>query len=375
MINKHKIIKQIAISIILAIVTAIISLNAFALGSNAEGSGSAGAVGGMNGGGFSDGQVGYRIYLVDSKSPKVISPVKDILFKAPQNIAVRGVSTGVGSGTVSKAVQAASYGLSRMPQPIKWSGMTCIENGSGLRRWILNGTGNDCNGLKLVANLFGPQYKQQIISGKSKLVIEGVYWYRLVNKKWPNPQLILSRGQNVYGTIKDIAKWEAANAAKIGDQYGGQMSKLVQKVWPTALMIVRPETTWGMTPPSKGGQVTYGQIISAVGYGMQVYDAKTLGGSGSDDNLIQTYDDSLMVPGPVPEIKGEENITIIKLYTEKTPSGEKFIGCYKRTGTPGTIEVMDEDLGQNGKFKCMEWETSTIDRRLTDWSQVPEAIR
>ena len=35
------------------------------------------------------------------------------------------------------------------------------------------------------------------------------------------------KGQNVYGTIKDIAKWEAANASKIGDQYGGQMSKMV----------------------------------------------------------------------------------------------------------------------------------------------------
>lgn len=375
MINKHKIIKQLLLSIVIAIVTAIIGLNAFAVNGNAGGSGSTGAVGGMNGGGFSDGSVGYRIYLVDSKSPKVVSPVIDILFKAPQNIAVRGVSTGVGSGTVSKAVQAASYGLSKMPQPIKWSGMTCIENGQGLKRWMLTGNKSQSNANKLVVRLFGQAYNNQLMSGKIKLVIEGVYWYRPVNKKWPNPQLILGRGQNVYGTIKDIAKWEAANASRIGDQYGGQMSKLVQKVWPTALMIVRPETTWGITPPSKGGQVTYGQIISAVGYGMQVYDAKTLGGSGSDDNLIQTYDDSLMVPGPAPEIEGEENITIIKLYTEKTPSGEKFIGCYKRTGTPGTIEVMDEDLGQNGKFKCMEWETSTIDRRLTDWSQVPEAIR
>lgn len=220
------------------IIACILSLSAFAINDNAGGGGQAGAVGGMNGGGFSDGQVGYRIYLVDSKSPKVTSPVIDIYFKTPTNIAVRGVQTAVGSGTVSKAVQAQRLGLSSMPKPIKWSGMTCIENGSGLKKWVLTGTGNNCNGLKLVANLFGPQYKEQITSGKSKLVIEGVYWYRPVNKKWPNPQLILGKGQNVYGTIKDIAKWEAANASKIGDQYGGQMSKLVQKVWPTALMIV-----------------------------------------------------------------------------------------------------------------------------------------
>ena len=260
--NLFLILAQIVIAIIL-------STGVYAeVNPNGSGSGSAGAVGGMNGGGFSDGSVGYRIYLADQKSPKVASPVIDILFRSPQNIAVRGVSTAVGGGSVSKAVQAASYGLSKMPQPIKWSGMTCIENGSGLKRWMLTGGSGNQNAVKLVARLFGKQHANQLLSGKEKLVIEGVYWYRPVNKKWPNPQLILGRGQNVYGTIKDIAKWEAANAAKIGDQYGGQMSKLVQKVWPTALMIVRPETTWGITPPSKGGQVTYGQIISAVGYGI-----------------------------------------------------------------------------------------------------------
>lgn len=219
-------ISRIAVFLFQGILICILSLNAFAINDNASGSGSTGAVGGMNGGGFSDGSVGYRVYLVDSKSPKVVSPVKDILFKAPQNIAVRGVSTGVGSGTVQKAVQAQRLGLSRMPQPIKWSGMTCIENGSGLRRWMLTGSENNCNGLKLIDKLFGKTYGDKVQTGKAKLVIEGVYWYRPVNKKWPNPQLILGRGQNVYGTIKDIAKWEAANAAKIGDQYGGQMSKL-----------------------------------------------------------------------------------------------------------------------------------------------------
>ena len=142
------------------IIACILSLSAFAINDNAGGGGQAGAVGSMNGGGFSDGQVGYRIYLVDQKSPKVTSPVIDILFKSPQNIAVRGVSTAVGSGTVSKAVQAASYGLSKMPQPIKWSGMTCIENGSGLKKWILTGSQGNQNAVKLIAKMFGKQFNR-----------------------------------------------------------------------------------------------------------------------------------------------------------------------------------------------------------------------
>ena len=42
-----------------------------------------------------------------------------------------------------------------MPKPIKWSGMTCIENGSGLKKWMLTGSGNNCNAVKLVTKLFG----------------------------------------------------------------------------------------------------------------------------------------------------------------------------------------------------------------------------
>ena len=228
MVNKHKIIKQIILQILTVIVTIATSISVYAeVNHNGSGSGSAGAVGGMNGGGFSDGSVGYRLYLVDAKSPKVVSTVKDIYFqKKPQGIAVMGKQTAVGNGIVQTAGPASALGLSSMPQPIKWSGMTCIENGQGLKKWMLAGGEGNQNALKLVQRLFGKQYNSQLLQGKIKLVIEGVYWYRPVNKKWPNPQLILGRGQNVYGTIKDIAKWEAANAARIGDQYGGQMSKL-----------------------------------------------------------------------------------------------------------------------------------------------------
>ena len=74
-----------------------------------------------------------------------------------------------------------------MPQPIKWSGMTCIENGSGLKRWMLTGGDGNQNAVKLVKRLFGTSGATALLGGKSKLVIEGVYWYRPVNKKWPNP--------------------------------------------------------------------------------------------------------------------------------------------------------------------------------------------
>ena len=213
MVNKHKIIKQILLQILTVIVTIATSISVYAeVNPNGSGSGSAGAVGGMNGGGFSDGQVGYRVYLVDSKSPKVVSPVKDILFKKPSNIAVKGIATAVGSGSVSQMSLASQQGLGSMPQPIKWSGMTCIENGQGLKKWMLTGGSGNQNAVKLVARLFGKQHANQLLSGKEKLVIEGVYWYRPVNKKWPNPQLILGRGQNVYGTIKDIAKFKHTKA-------------------------------------------------------------------------------------------------------------------------------------------------------------------
>lgn len=174
--------------------------------------------------------------------------------------------------------------------------------------------------------MFGEHDKKALdalTTGEAKLVIEAVYWYRPNNNK--NEQ-ILNNGQEfyVYGTIKNIATWEQANADLLGNQFGGNMKSLTSKVWTTALKTIRDEEQWGLYTVSRSDQLTYDEILEPYGYGIQVYESTDIA------ERTQTYDESLSVEGPAPQMPALPDgadpdvlrpITIIKLYTNKHTDG------------------------------------------------------
>lgn len=112
----------------------------------------------------------------------------------------------------------------------------------------------------------------KLTTGEAKLVIEAVYWYHPISLAGE----VLTDSNNkpfyVYGTIKNISDWEQKNRDLIGDDYGGQMSRLVSRVWTTALQTIRNEPQWNLYPPtSAGSQLTYDEILDNHGYGIQIY--------------------------------------------------------------------------------------------------------
>lgn len=359
-------------------------------GPNAGGQGNEGTI--QVKGGFHPGDNGYRIYIVDQSSPTVLQKVYDIYFdNDPQTVnTVPYDKTWVGSASVTGVYQAASYGLSEMPEPIIWSSGNAVANGETLKKWMLSSYGgeilgqeNATNGLYLVNRLFAQNDKEAVddlLSGDAKLVIEAVYWYRPNNV---NNEQILDNGEEfyVYGTIKNIATWEKANQDLIGDEYGGQMKKLTSRVWTTALKTIRDEDAWGLYTVNRSDQLTYDEILEPYGYGIQVYYSTDIA------EQTQTYDPNLSVEGPAPQmpplpdvdLQVARPITIVKLYTEKHTDAwgqvsENFVGCFKREDNCRTIKLMDETLGDK-EYKMYAWATSNHVQQLVKWSDLTSYIR
>lgn len=360
-------------------------------GPNAGGSGNEDTI--KVSGGFHPGDDGYRIYIVDSSSPTVLQKVYDIYFNDdPQSKSkVRWYKdTWVGKAGINGIYQAASYGLSEMPEPIIWSSGNAVANGETLKKWMLSSYGgeilgqkNATNGLYLVNRLFAQSDKEAVddlLSGDAKLVIEAVYWYRPNNV---NNEQIMNNGEEfyVYGTIKNIATWEKANQDLIGDEYGGQMKKLTSRVWTTALKTIRDEDAWELYTVNRQDQLTYDEILEPYGYGIQVYESTDIA------EQTQTYDPNLSVEGPAPQmpplpdvdLQVARPITIVKLYTEKHTDAwgqvsENFVGCYIREDNCRTIRLMDETLGDK-EYKMYAWATSNHVQQLVKWSDLTSYIR
>lgn len=375
----------------------LLSLNAFAISqenigdANAGGSGSDGTI--KVNGGFHKGDNGYRIYIVDANEPTVISNVIDMyLNDDPLDHPILAYQeTWVGNASANVIQSASFYNLDNIPEPIIWNGSNAVANGENLKKWMLQPYGGDelnssqaTNGLYLAYQLFGEHDKKALdalTTGEAKLVIEAVYWYRPNNNK--NEQ-ILNNGQEfyVYGTIKNIATWEQANADLLGNQFGGNMKSLTSKVWTTALKTIRDEEQWGLYTVSRSDQLTYDEILEPYGYGIQVYESTDIA------ERTQTYDESLSVEGPAPQMPALPDgadpdvlrpITIIKLYTNKHTDGygqvtKKYVGCFMRTDNCRTIKIMNETLGEK-QYTVKKWATSTTPKRITKWDQVPSKIR
>ena len=246
-------------------------------------------------------------------------------------------------------------------------------------------TKNPTNGLYLASQLFASTDKnafKALTTGEAKLVIEAVYWYHPFSIA--GEVLTDSNGKTfyVYGTIKNISDWEQKNRDLIGDDYGGQMSRLVSRVFTTALQTIRNEPQWDLIPPtSAGSQLTYSEILDNHGYGHQVYESTDICES------TQTYDESLSAPGPAPkmppldniDIKSVRPVTIVKLYTEKHTDGlgvvtEKHIGTFIREDNCRTIKIMNEKLGDSA-FTIKRWATSNQVVNISSWDQVPSKNR
>ena len=244
---------------------------------------------------------------------------------------------------------------------------------------------NPTNGFYLASQLFAQtdmQAFKALTTGEAKLVIEAVYWYHPISLAGE----VLTDSNNkpfyVYGTIKNISDWEQKNRDLIGDDYGGQMSRLVSRVFTTALQTIRNEPQWNLIPPtSAGSQLTYSEILDNHGYGCQVYESTDICES------TQTYDESLSNPGPAPEMPPLDNIdlksvrpvTIVKLYTEKHTDGlgvvtEKHIGTFIREDNCRTIKIMNEKLGETS-YTVKRWATSNQVVSITTWNQVPSKNR
>lgn len=389
---------QIIQMLLLIIVT--ISTNAYAAttnnidGANAGGESSESTI--KVNGGFSVGADGYRVYIADANSPTVISRVVDLYFsKNPMeatNLKTYKNTTWIGNTRTSTPAQVANYNVQDMPEPIYWNGYTCIANGENLKAWVLktrsvenaNGLKNATNGLYLAQQLFGKTDSDaltKLTTGDAKLIIEAVYFYRPINK---DGKQILNNGQefNIYGTIKNIAAWAKKNQDIIGDEFNGQMSRVAQRVWTTALQTVKVEPQYNLYPPtSAGSQLTYDEILDNHGYGIQIYQQTDICES------TQTYDESLSVPGKAPkmppldniDIKSVRPVTIVKLYTEKHTDGlgavtEKHIGTFIREDNCRTIKIMNEKLGETA-YTVKRWATSNSVVNITTWDQVPSKNR
>lgn len=376
----------------------LLSLNAFALssenidGANAGGSGTDDTI--KVSGGFHPGDNGYRIYIVDANEPEVISNVIDIYLNddpLSHNL-IPYDTTWVGNAASVGIVQADVYNLSDIPEPIIWNGANAIANGENLKKWMLQPYGGDqqtvdgaTNGLYLAHQLFGEYDKkalEALTTGKAKLVIEAVYWYRPNNSK--NEQIMDANGEEfyLYGTIKNIATWEQANIDIIGNEFGGWVKGLASKVWTTALKTIKDEAQWDLYAVSRSDQLTYDEILEPYGYGIQVYESVDISES------TQTYDQSLSVEGAAPQMPdlpaGADPevlrpITIIKLYTNKHTDGfgkvtETYVGCFTRTDNCRTITIMNETLGDKN-YTVKKWATQNTEKRITSWDQVPSKIR
>ena len=358
------------------------------LGGGLDGTENTGAVG--NGFRHIDG--GYRCYMEDENGA-IVQQVVDFYF---DNLAsdqflpmAKGYTTYHGKRTAlgGKFANSAPVPYSTLEQLIPGLKPPLWQHapwGNNLTAWFESENSHSTIAGATNADLFilqvfttagddATELLYNYMLGNYRIVVEGVYWYNLVN---PEGLLILDQDDQpryVYGTVRDFAKF---NSIKMVNEMisnhperrvGGEwLGRYTNGACATALMLVETDEFSGFGPPTLspdygGDRYSYDTILTPKqGWDMHVVYKERASEKWAtwDSTKYGGYQEASPGVAPKqPEIPGVDNtkihpVTIIKYYelekVERDSSGKKktvyetVTGPTRQTKICTTIDVQTE---------------------------------
>lgn len=360
------------------------------IGGGLSGNENTGAVGN----GFRDVDGGYRCYMEDENG-KVKQQVVDFYFDGLDGrsdttppilegkACAYGASIAIGGQLASKNKTFAYGDIGELIPGLKPPLYQHSAWGPNLNAWFESDDNASTvpgasNAELFIAQVFisDPNVTDLVAGyrlGKYRIVVEGVYWYNLVD---PEGRLILSPAGStmyVYGTVRDFAKYnsiEQVNNAITNHPergVGGEwLGRYTNGACATALMLVETDEFSGFGPPTLspdygGDRYSYDTILTPKqGWDMHVVYKERASEKWAtwDSTKYGGYQEASPGVAPKqPEIPGVDNtkihpVTIIKYYelekVERDSSGKKktvyetVTGPTRQTKICTTIDVQTE---------------------------------
>lgn len=311
-------------------------------------------------GGYGDWAGGYRTYLEDENG-KIVQQVWDITFADPEQIGgqqlVRNIITALG-GSYASTKRVIPYNEIQETVPgLQPPFLNYRPWGEQLNQWFESqqtvGGVTWLNAYWFINGVFGyknsedwKSYIEKFNAGEIRIVVEAIYYYRMVDYSRMSLTSASGKTLSFYGTVRGIQTYYKIEniAKKISETpyYGGGpwLGSFTNGDFATALQLVETDEFSGFVAPSaqtgntsgEGGPYTYSDILaSKQGWGMHViykekaeekwasWDATKYGGEVGDS------------PGKTPEMPkpdGSEatwrEVTVVKYYTLIRSDGRVF---------------------------------------------------
>ena len=354
--------KHIFSSILVLILIFALNINAYALDSDLNGSGSTTGTQAASKGFSVNSNIGYRIYCLDSEGNVINDEVSDILYFKPASNSKFNWQTQTGATVTNRYASAAD--TMKMPRIIKEEGNAWVSNFDTLREWLQSGsdpeiTGNNDTWItNIIKKYLGEDTYNEFDGSREDIyfIIEPIF----------NCGVFTGNGSNsyagmYYGTSRNWLSLYINN--EIGT--GSFLGNVVYITMANCVYTNNDYNDISLYAPTDFSDKSAEELLKHT-YGLGLFWNVELGGGGNTPK-IHTWDYDLDTqPGkaPLPDDEQDYQDIIICKYYEDYENGKLVkTESFFRPSEPKLISIEDEP-----EYKVAEWFTTNTDLENKDYS-------
>ena len=355
--------KHIFSSILVLILIFALNINAYAIDSDLNGSGSTTGTDSASKGFSVNSNIGYRIYCLDSEGNTINNAVADILYFKPASNSKFNWQTQTGATVIDRYASAADN--MKMPRIIKEEGNAWVSNFDTLREWLLSEsdseiTGNNTPWLDNIINEYLGEDTYNEFEGSREniyFIIEPIFNCGVFTGRSSN-----SYAGMYYGTSRNWLSLYINN--KIGT--GSFLGNVVYTTMANCVYTNNDYDDLSLYAPTDFSDKSAEELLKHT-YGLGLFWNVELGGGGANAPSIHTWDYTLgETPGkaPLPDDEQDYQDIIICKYYEDYENGKLIkTESFFRPSEPKLISIEDEI-----NYKVAEWFTTSTDLENKDYT-------
>lgn len=377
--------KHIFSSILVLILIFALNINAYALDSDLNGSGSTTGTQAASKGFSVNSNIGYRIYCLDSDGNTINNAVADILYFKPASNSKFNWQTQTGATVTDRYASAADN--MKMPRIIKEEGNAWVSNFDTLREWLLSDsdpeiTDNSDPWLgNIIKKYLGEDTYNEFEGSREDIyfIIEPIF----------NCGVFTGNGSNsyagmYYGTSRNWLSLYINN--EIGT--GSFLGNVVYTTMANCVYTNNDYNDISLYAPTDFSDKSAEELLKHT-YGLGLFWNSEVIDTGGKAPSIHTWDYTLgETPGKAPLPEDEEDyqdIIICKYYEDYEDNKLVKTESFFRPSEPKLITIEDEPAYKvaewfttsdalEGKDYTSDWKTSTSDKNKIENGIKPEEI-